>query len=180
MPIVIFTIMMMSCFSSRDYIVESDYSYSGKFKKYKTYMFISMQNSGIDTHVIDDMLKNAINYRMSLLGYQEVRENPDLLVTYKLYFDDFEFKGFNQPELEVWIKNKRIIEDNIANHQLYRLKKGTLFIQLIDKKRYKTIWQGYNSGLLNTKSLDNGRYVKFTVRTIMEKYRIFAFGSEEI
>ena len=168
---------MTSCFGSRDYVVESDYSYSGNFKKYKTYTFFNYYKYAEDSLIPDDMIKDAIHYRMSLLGYKQDDENPNILVGYKIYFHNFNFKGYEQPEMEEWLDNKnRDDVKEVYDPVKYKLLEGTLFIFLVDKKKNKAIWQGYNSGLINPAEIDNERFVKGTVRTIFDKYRIFAEG----
>ena len=177
-PLLILGTFMMSCLSSRDFVVESDYSYYGKFKRYKTYAFIDQQKFNLDTLVPDDVVEKAIQYRMSLLGYRETEEDPNLLIAYKLFFDDFKFNGYKQPELEDWMKNEGIIKETFDPIK-YRLKEGTLLILFVDRKQKKAIWQGYNSGLINPDALDNDRFVKGSVRTIFDKYKIFARGYVE-
>lgn len=177
-PALVLGSLMMSCLGSRDFVVESDYSYYGKFKKYKTYAFIRQQQFNMDTLVPNDVLQKAIQYRMSLLGYKETQEDPNILIAYKLFFDDFKFKGYNQPELEVWMDHEGIVEETFDPVK-YQLKEGTLLILFVDRKQRKAIWQGYNSGLINTATLDNERYVNGSVRTIFDKYKIFARGYVE-
>ncbi len=164
-----------SCFGSKDYIVESDYSYSGNFAKYKTYAFFDYEKSGIDSLIPDDVIKKAIHYRMSLLGYRQDDKKPNILVGYKMFFKNFNFKGYNQPELEDWLKDKKDYKE-VYDPVKYNLMEGTLFIYLVDRKKNQAIWQGYNSGLINPSEIDNERFVKGTVRTIFDKYRIFAEG----
>ena len=36
---------MMNCSSQKDYITDSDYSFQGRFKKYKTFEFMTMGDS---------------------------------------------------------------------------------------------------------------------------------------
>jgi len=166
---------MMSCLGSRDFVVESDYSFHGKFRRYKTYSFIDQQKFSSDTLVPDALLQEAIQYRMSLLGYRETKDKPNILVAYKMFFEDFKFNGYIQPELEVWMEHEGVVEETFDPIK-YRLKEGTLLILFVDRKQQKAIWQGYNSGLISPTSLDNERYVKGSVRTIFDKYKIFARG----
>ncbi|MFC2126568.1 DUF4136 domain-containing protein [Bacteroidota bacterium] len=177
-PVMILGTLMMSCLGSRDFVVESDYSYYGKFKRYKTYSFLDQQKYNMDTLVPDDIVQKEIQYRMSLLGYRETREDPNILIAYKLFFNDFKFNGYNQPELELWMEKEGIIDETFDPIK-YRLKEGTLLILFVDRKQQKAIWQGYNSGLINPATLDNERYVKGSVRTIFDKYKIFARGYVE-
>ena len=166
---------LVSCFGSKDFVVESDYSYYGKFKNYSTYAFIDQQHFDLDTLIPDLMIQKAINHRMSLLGYKQDDKKPNLLIGYKIFFSDFNFKGWNQPELEDWLKKQGFIEEDI-NRINYKLKEGTLMILMVDRKQKKAVWQGYNSGLIDTNVLDNERFVRGTVRTIFDEYKIFARG----
>ena len=52
----------------------------------------------------DTTLRKAISSRMKLQGFKEENKNPSLLVTYKVFYDDFSFQGYQQPELEQWIR----------------------------------------------------------------------------
>lgn len=173
--LLLITLFMVSCLGSRDFVVESDYSYSGNFKKYKTYDFLTLQKFNLDTLVPENILKDAIDYRMSLLGYKKDTENPNILVSYKMFFSDFQFKGYDQPELEEWLADQDP-EDEQFDPIKYQLKEGTLIILFMDSKKNKAIWQGYNSGLMDPASISNERFVKGTVRTIFDKYKIFAQG----
>lgn len=175
LPAFILLIGLASCFSSRDFIVESDYSYFGNFKNYKSYTFIQMQKFNQDSLIPDDLIRDAIHFRMSLLGYQEDQSNPNILVAYKMFFSDFVFQGWDQPELEKWLENEGIVEEEFDPVK-YKLKQGTLMILFVDRKQKKAIWQGYNSGLIDPATLDDERFVKGTVRTIFDKYKIFAEG----
>ena len=51
---------MISCFGSRDYIVESDYSYAGDFKRYKTFSFIHQQRFDLDSLIPEDIIMKTI------------------------------------------------------------------------------------------------------------------------
>lgn len=164
-----------SCFSSRDYVVESDYSYTGNFKKYKTYTFFNYYKFAQDTLVPDDMIKDAIKYRMALLGYHEDEKNPNIIIGYKVFFQNFNFKGYDQPDIEEWLRDNTNLKE-VYDPVKYKLLEGTMFIFLVDRKMNKAIWQGYNSGLIDPTYIDNERFVKGTVRTIFDKYRIFAEG----
>ena len=170
---------LSSCFGSRDYVVESDYSYSGNFKKYKTYSFLNYFKYKEDSLIPDEMIRDAIHYRMSLLGYKQDDQDPNILVGYKIYFHNFNFKGYEQPDIEQWLEEQykdEPTDKEVYDPVKYKLMEGTLFIFLVDKKKNKAIWQGYNSGLINPAEIDNERFVKGTVRTIFDKYRIFAEG----
>ena len=168
-------IAMVSCFGSRDYIVESDYSYAGNFKKYKTFSFIQQQRYDIDSLIPEDLIMETITSRMSMLGYRRSDNNPNLLVGFRMYYNDFIFNGWEQPDFEIWLEEKGYVEEDFEKIK-YKMKEGTLIILLVDRKENKTVWQGYNSGLIDINALDNERFIKGSVRLIFDKYRVFAEG----
>jgi len=172
---VLSTILMVSCFGSRDYIVESDYSYSGDFKKYKTFAFVNQQRNDIDSIIPEDLIMKSIKHRMSILGYEQSDHKPNLLIAFRMYYDNFTFNGWSQPEIEFWLEQEGMIEEEFKEIK-YNLKEGTLLILLVDRRKKKTVWQGYNSGLIDITSLDNDRFIRGSVRLIFEKYRVFADG----
>jgi hypothetical protein len=167
--------MMASCFGSKDYIVESDYSYSGDFKKYKTFTFVNQQRFDLDSIIPEDLIMRSIKNRMSILGYEETEEKPNLLIAFRMFYDDFTFNGWSQPEIELWLEQEGMLEEEFDEIK-YKLKEGTLMIFFLDRKQKKAVWQGYNSGLINVNTLENERFIRGSVRLIFEKYRIFADG----
>ena len=169
------TLMMVSCLGSKDYIVESDYSYSGNFKKYKSFSFVDQQRYDIDSLIPEDLIMRSITNRMSILGYEHSESNPSLLIAFRMFYNDFTFNGWTQPEIELWLEQEGLIEEEFEERK-YNLKQGTLMIFFLDRKQKKAVWQGYNSGLININSLDNERFIRGSVRLIFEKYRIFAEG----
>jgi hypothetical protein len=171
----IIILILASCLSPKEYLVESDYSYSGNFKEYKTYSFLKYYKYNQDSLTPDNIIMDAIKYRMSILGYKQDDKNPNILVSYKIYYKDFKFKGYDQPEFEEWLNDKQHLKE-AYDPVKYKLMEGTMIIILIDRKRNTAIWQGYNSGLLQLSSPQSEKFVKGTVRTIFDKYRVFAEG----
>jgi hypothetical protein len=173
--IISLALFMTSCFGSRDYIVESDYSYSGNFKKYKTFNFLDHQRFDLDSLIPEDLIMQSIKSRMSILGYEHSETKPNLLIAFRLFYNDFTFNGWSQPEIELWLEEEGYIEEEFEEVK-YKMKEGTLMIFLLDRKQKKAVWQGYNSGLINVNALDNERFIRGSVRLIFEKYRVFAEG----
>lgn len=176
---------LSSCMNYYDHKVESDYSYSGNFKKYRTFNFIGVKNSEGDSSKFNPFVENSIKSRMELQGYRFNQNRPDLLVSYKLFYEDLLLKGYNQPEITEFIQTGKIFDENEEydpNEEKreydpvkYNLKKGTLFIVLIDKKKNRAIWQGYASGVLEN-TVKNEAYLKSAVRSIFDRYKVFTEG----
>ncbi len=171
--IIIFT--SSGCFNFKEYVVEADYSYYGKFKKYKTFNFLNYTNPEIDTTSKSQVIENAIKSRLELQGYRLTEKDPNIIVSYKLFFDNFRFQGYDQPDIEEWAKREKEEED--YKPVKYDLKEGTLLVLLWDNQREKAVWQGYASGLFGNPYINNDeRHLRRAVRSIFDKYRFFAEG----
>ncbi len=165
-----------SCMSSRKYQVETDYSYQGKFRKYKTYAFLKDNNA--DTSLQNAVIEEEIMFRMELLGYKMVEKNPNILVSHKIFLDNVRLTGYSQPEIEVFVKNEEYIDEKEQKYDpvKYNLREGTLLIVLFDGKQEKAIWQGYASGIFGNSFFNSTKYLKKPVRLIFDKYRFLAEG----
>ncbi len=168
--IVIFALLISGCYSYREYPVEYDYSYHGKFKKYKSFDF--MINQSIDESMSNAVIQSAITKRLELQGYRKKEDKPNLLVAYKIYYDSLVLRGYDQPEIEKWVKSQR--SDTEYDPKTYDLRKGTLLIQLFDRKQEKSVWQGYATGVYGNIYFDNERQLKVAVRSILDRYQFLA------
>jgi len=178
--------LFSGCMSFYENRVESDYSYNGSFRKYKTFNFMGYKKSDSDSSNHLEIVENAIRARMALQGYRFTDNKPDLLVSHKIFYDDLLFKGYNQTEIDVWLANGKVIEEELDEETgeekkeydpvRYNLTKGTLLVVLIDRKHNRAVWQGYSSGLLGNKEFNNEAYLKKSVRSIFDKYKVFTEG----
>ncbi|NMM49293.1 DUF4136 domain-containing protein [Marinigracilibium pacificum] len=180
LPIFVLSLtILMGCSNYNEYIIDSDYSYKGFFKNYRTFAFVEMYSDDPVDSTLENMIKDEIFYRMNVRGYNYKEKNPNILVFYKLYEEDFKYTGYNQPELEYFVKyqpdeEEEIDEDdNRYDPVKIPLVKGTMLIQLMDRKKGATIWQGYASGLYAGTYTDNQKIVKNAVRSIFDRYRLF-------
>lgn len=167
------TVFLVSgCFSYREYPVEYDYSYHGKFKKYRSYAFLENANPVYDSSVSNTIIEKVIRNRLAVQGYKYKRDKPNLLVSYKIFFDSLNFQGYDQPDIEEWVRySKTTIE---YDKHRYTLKKGTLLIQLYDRKQDRSIWQGYATGVYGNIYFNNERQLKIAVRSILDRYKFLA------
>ena len=172
--IALFTVVLFvsGCFSYREYPVEYDYSYHGKFKKYHTYAFLQNANPEYDSSVSNVIIEKVIRDRLAVQGYKYKDVKPNLLVSYKIFFDSLNFQGYDQPAIEDWVKYSRTSVDYDKHH--YTLKKGTLLIQLYDRKQDRSIWQGYATGVYGNIYFNNERQLKIAVRSILDRYKFLA------
>jgi hypothetical protein len=164
-----------SCMNESRFLVDYDYSYRGNFKKYSSFTFVdNMPFDDKDSSMNNPIIADAIKNQMELHGYRQTKRKPSLLVSYKVFYDDLRFQGFVQPEIENWVQTE---DDEVGYDPVkYNLVKGTLIVQLLEAKTHQTVWQGYASGVFNDKTLGSERYLKRAVRSIFDKYKLFADG----
>jgi len=164
--------LLNSCFLYQELPVEYDYSYQGRFHKYKSFDFMSVNyNEGTAN---SGLIESSIISHMKLLGYKFKNKKPDLMVSYRVFGDSLKLRGYNQPEIEEWAKHsKRNLEYSPKN---LKLNNGTLYLQIYDRKKEAPIWQGYATQEYGAIDFNNERNVRNAVRSILDKYQFFADG----
>ena len=171
----ILVVLLSGCFGYKELPVEYDYSYKGRFTKYKTYDLFDLPVVNGDSSMSNEVIERTINWRMKLLGYKKTDNKPNLLVSYRMYFDSLKLKGYAQPDIENWAL-QRGNEDEVYHKEDFSMKDGTLVIQLYDRKLRKSIWQGYATNEYGSIRFDNDRMLRNAVVSILDKYRFLAEG----
>jgi len=169
----LFILLVSAAFGScmrNEYLVESDYSYAGSFKNYKTFDFMTEIGSGKDSISQRAAIQDAIQRRMELQGYKYNDNRPDLLVSYKMFYGDFKFYGYNQPDFENWLVYES--DDEAYDPVTYKMYEGTIIVILWDRKKRRVVWQGYATTMFGN-PYQNEKYIKWAVRSIFDQYRIF-------
>jgi hypothetical protein len=169
-PFILLAVVVASGCMRNEYTVESDYSYGGTFKKYKTFDFMTEIGSGRDSVKQRAVIQDAIQRRMEIQGYKFNTDRPDLLVSYKMFYGDFNFFGYNQPDFESWLTYEN--EDEEYNPVTYNMYEGTIIVILWDRKKRRVVWQGYATTMFGN-PYNNDKYIKWAVRSIFDQYRVF-------
>ena len=195
------SLVAFGCVTMEEYVVDYDYSYKGKFGKYRTYDFVL--KSGQEFTAYDDLIEDAIQMRLGTQGYRNSDKKPNLLVLYKVYFEDFYMNAYDQPELENWVKDVKFKEnddleeelDELSEEELEQekqvripqnynpfkcdLREGTLYIVLFDRRSRHSVWQGYASGLFGDENFNNKKSIKKAVASILDEYQVLAKGFDQ-
>lgn len=174
---------LSGCFAMREARIESDYSYSGDFRRYRTYDFVSGEGLIADSSRLGLALREAISGRLRQQGYKPATKRPDLLVNFKLFEGTTRFRGYNQEELESWIKRAPVEDENTPEQDRHGydpvrmlMVDGTLLVTLVDAHNQRAVWNGYASGVeLPTGPLAEV-ILRRSVRSIFDRYRIFTAG----
>jgi hypothetical protein len=172
-----------SCFSSKDYVTDYDYNYTGSFKKYKTFAFV--EPTDLDTSVLTPVLNATIGARLGSQGYKEQVSKPDMLVSYKIFTDSIRYRGYVQPEFDYWLNRTGLTyrneegeiareqeKDETYNQVKYTQNNGMLVIYVIDSKRGNTIWQGYTAANFDLESPNFQSDITRAAYRVMNEFKI--------
>lgn len=185
--LILLLILISSCFSQRDFIAEYDYSYRGNFKRYQTFGFV--EETGRDPASSQPVIEKTIVSRLGSQGFRQRENNPDMLITYKLFYDQVKYRGYVQPDFDMWLQKKGVgvateeeEEDEEESEEerevgedynkvKYQENEGMLVIFVIDK-RGNTIWQGYTSANFDYYSPNLSVDLARATYRIMDQFRI--------
>lgn len=169
-------VLFSSCLGYKELPVEYDYSYKGNFKKYKTFEMMRPVGAN-DTTMVNEIVEKSIVSRMKFLGYRQTDSRPHLIIGFKMFNDSLRFNGYDQPDIEEWVKNQN--NDLDYDPRKLNLKTGTLLIQFFDRRQNRSIWQGYATTLYGSINFNNDRHLRNAVISILDKYRFMAEGFTE-
>ena len=144
--------------------VSSDYETHTDFSQYKTFAFYK---TGIDKAPISDIDKRrimrAIEVELLAKGMQK-SENPDVLISL-----------FTKARTQVTVYDQGYqpyYYDPFYRQQISKYTEGTLFIDVIERKGKKLVWQGVGTGFLTKSKKPEKREANINtfVNKILEKY----------
>ena len=158
-------LLFLFLFSCSPIYVLSDHDTSADFKSYKTFAYLK---SGIDKVEISDLDKRrilkSIDSELNSKGLNKSK-NPDLLITFSTNAKE---KIYINTDNLYWHSNlwfygpPRPFPINQTE--------GTLFINLIDAKTKKLIWQGKGRGGLNEYIKNRDEKISLFVSEILNSF----------
>lgn len=171
---------LVSC-ASTAYIEKDD---ATDFSNYHTYSWIQKKEEQKNaTAFADEKVKMAVNQELQKNGWKEVKEKPDVLLSYDVLVE----RNTKQETQPVYTRPYSRVYYNpytgrygtiyypsqFLGYDNYEtpVKEGTLTLTLIDAKTDKTVWQGWttdevNSGKMTSKEIQAG------VKSIMRKFDV--------
>ncbi|UOQ74391.1 DUF4136 domain-containing protein [Hymenobacter cellulosilyticus] len=177
------SLALSGCFAAREARIESDYSYTGNFRRYRTYEFVTGQGLAADTSKLGEVLRDAIRTRMRVQGYKPARNRPDLLVMFRLFEGDMAFRGYAQEDMTRWMTTGMVEDDETPKdvRQGYQpvrmiMAEGTLLVTLIDNRTNRAVWNGYASGVTVPPGPQGEMVLRRSVRSIFDQYHVFTEG----
>jgi hypothetical protein len=182
--IVLAGLLVAGC-SSPVYVQKDD---TVNLNNYHTYMWVDTKANENDngtraTAYADLSVKNSVNAELNKLGWREVNDNPDALVSYDIlveratqqrsdpvYSQPFTRSYFN-PYTRRW--STIYYPSQFYGYQTYEVpvKEGTITISIVDSRSDKIVWQGWTTENLNYSRITSDEIDK-SVRNIFNKFDV--------
>lgn len=159
---------------------------TANLNSYRTYMWVDTRASENDNSTraaayADIPVRNAVNRELSSMGWTEVSNNPDALVSYDILVersveqksDPVYSRSFTRSYYNPYTRRWSTIyyPSQFLGYQSYEVpvKEGTVTISIIDAKNDKTVWQGWTTENMNY-SLFTEDEIARSVRNIFNKF----------
>ncbi len=173
-------LLLNSCGTSAH--IEKDQS--ANLKNYKTYTWIDKENKDkVRNEIAAQNLKVVVNAELQKNGFREVKNNPDLLLSYDLLVEKsvkeqtepvysqpytrLYYNPYTRRYGQIYYPTQFLGYDNYTT----AVKEGTVSISMIDAKTDKTIWQGWTTEELNSNHFSS-KEVQKNVKTIFKKFDV--------
>jgi|SRR5436190_9287432 len=171
--------------SSPVYVQKDD---TVNLKNYHTYMWVDTRANENDksskaTAYADISIHNSVNAELSKLGWREVNDNPDALVSYDVLVersvdqraDPVYSRSFTRMYYNPYTRRWGTIyyPSQFLGYENYEVpvKEGTITISILDSHSDKIVWQGWTTENLNYSHLTENE-IDRSVRNIFNKFDV--------
>ncbi|WP_421869608.1 DUF4136 domain-containing protein [Marinoscillum sp.] len=173
--LLLLSLVGFSCSSER-FILDSDFDFSGDFRKYRSFAFMHISNSPVGA-TEEEILKSIVEKRFESMGYRHDDESPDLLVSYKFHYQPTRIVGFSQYHLNHWLRNSMDVANLSNREKSYERKTvylpaGSYSVYFIDAKTNRMIWQGYSG---QEKPWTHQQQLVASITRMMDQYQVVAY-----
>lgn len=153
-----------------DLNVSIDIEQDADFRDYDSYFWVTDFGDGENVWVTvnkiqGEIIKDAVEYEMDVLGLEWNPENPDLLVNFHIFDQQYDENFYvGSSPYEYRYMDKQAIMEGIED--------GTIVISLIDTETGKSIWEGYASiGVEENESLrEQQADIRQATSAIMDRF----------
>lgn len=156
------------------------------FSNYKTYAWVDTKEEATQNKtntLVEQKMRNAVNKELAHEGWREVKNKPDVLLSYDVlveraakqntnpvYSQPYTRSFFN-PYTRRWSTIYYPSQFLGYDDNQYEVKEGTVTISMIDAKTDKMVWQGWTTDEVNSKNL-TGKEIESSVKSIFRKFDV--------
>ncbi|HEX8349700.1 MAG TPA: DUF4136 domain-containing protein [Hymenobacter sp.] len=142
------------------------------FDSYKTYGWATQVNDSTNVaFFVDDLsyksiIRKAVAQQMAAHGYTYQPGSPDLVVNFRVFDHPTDLR--EDANDDYWTANEYRPNDALLD---IKLDKGSVIVQLADRKKSDVVWQGYASGLFNGDAMNKEQTkVNQTIAKVFAEY----------
>ena len=178
-------LLLASCASVAH--VEKDRT--ANFNSYRTYAWVESTENKKDssrTEVSDlteRKIREAVNAEMAKTGWKEVKNRPDVLLSYDVLversvkeesnpvysnpYTRYAYNPYNRRWVSIYYPSQFLGYDR----EQRSVREGTVTISVIDAKTDKTVWQGWTTDEVNSRNLTS-KEIQAAVKSIFRKFDV--------
>ena len=159
------------------------------FNKYHTYAWVDskdQKDDSIKTRLSDlteRRIREAVNAEMLRTGWKEVKNRPDVLISYDVLVERSVKEDRNpvytqpttrhiyNPYSRRWVSVYYPSQFIGYDENQRSVREGTLTLSLIDAKSDRTVWQGWTTDEVNSSNLTT-KEIQNSVKSIFRKFDV--------
>lgn len=179
-----FVFLLASC-ASTAHIEKDD---NADFSRYKSFTWVDKDGEGRNDNnknndLTEQRIKQAVNKELEKTGWKEVKNRPDVLLSYDVLVE----RGTKTNTNPVYSRPYSRVVYNPYTRRYTTIyypsqfegyerderpvKEGTVTISMIDTKTDKTVWQGWTTDEVNSRNLTT-KEIQNSVKSIFRKFDV--------
>ena len=154
------------------------------FSNYRTYAWTAASEQGSkETNLADRKTRAAIDAELAKQGWREVKNNPDVLVSYDILVERNEKQSsspvYTQPFIRPFFNPYTRRWGTIYypsqfwgyDNEPRQVREGTLTVTMTDAKTDKMVWQGWTTDEVASRNLTS-KEIHVSVKSIFRKFDV--------
>jgi hypothetical protein len=162
---------------------------TANFSNYHSYAWVESKDSQSDTvktkisDLTERRIREAVNTEMAKSGWKEVKNRPDILLSYDVLFERSVKQDNNpvytepmtryvyNPYARRWVSIYYPSQFMGYDNNQRDVREGTLTLSMTDARTDKTVWQGWTTGEVNSRNLTS-KEIQASVKSIFRKFDV--------
>ncbi len=162
---------------------------TANFSNYHTYAWVESKDSQSDSvktkisDLTERRIREAVNTEMAKSGWKEVKNRPDILLSYDVLFERsvkqennpvytepmtrYVYNPYARRWVSIYYPSQFVGYDNNQRD----VREGTLTLSMTDARTDKTVWQGWTTGEVNSRNLTS-KEIQASVKSIFRKFDV--------
>ena len=162
---------------------------TANFSNYHTYAWVESKDSQSDSvktkisDLTERRIREAVNTEMAKSGWKEVKNRPDILLSYDVLFERsvkqennpvytepmtrYVYNPYARRWVSIYYPSQFVGYDNNQRD----VREGTLTLSMTDARTDKTVWQGWTTGEVNSRNLTS-KEITTSVKNIFRKFDV--------